>query len=100
MVPSKKIKYQYSGKFDPYKLKIDNIDRLSTAFMPKNAKVLELGCATGFMSRYFKTKLHCQVVGVDINPATKPDIVGDIQQQNTWHKIKLQAPYDIVFASA
>ena len=100
MLPLKKIKYHYSGKFDPLKLELTNIDRLSTGLVPENSKVLEFGCATGFMSQYFRKKLYCQVVGVDINPAVKPDICGDLASPHTWQKIKKQQKFDVVFASA
>lgn len=94
------IKYRYQGKFDPDKLEPTNIDRLSTSLVPENSKVLELGCATGFMSEYFRRRLHCQVIGVDINPDVKPDICGDLNSQTAWTKIKKYQPYDVVFASA
>lgn len=96
----KKVKYDYVGKFDPFKLEPTNIDRLSTALVPEKSHVLELGCATGFMSQYFKDKLHCQVVGVDINPAVKPTIIGDLEDKQTQTQIKHSGPYDVVFASA
>lgn len=95
-----KIKYFHSGPFIPSKLRRDNIDRLSTALVPRQVKVLELGCATGFMSRYFRLKLHCQVVGVDINPSAKPTISGDLNLKSTWEKIKTKGKFDVVFASA
>ena len=100
MLPLKKIKYCYQGRFDPLKLEATNIDRLSTALVPENSKVLELGCATGFMGRYFCRRRHCQVIGVDINPAVKPDIVGNLNLAATWTKIKKFQPFDLVFASA
>jgi len=100
MLPLKKIKYCYQGKFDPEKLAKDNIDRLSTGLVPKNSKVLELGCATGFMGRYFRRRRHCQVIGVDINPAVKPDITGDLNLAAAWARIKKFKPFDVVFASA
>lgn len=100
MLPLKKIKYCYQGRFDPFKLEATNIDRLSTALVPENSKVLELGCATGFMGRYFRRRRHCQVIGVDINPAVKPDIVGNLNLAATWTKIKKFQPFDLVFASA
>ena len=95
-----KIKYQHPGKFDPLQLEPTNIDRLSTAMVPKNSQVLELGCATGFMSQYFRQRLHCQVIGVDINPAVKPDICGDLNSATTWAKINKFKPFDVVFASS
>ena len=94
------LKYRYPGKFDPKKLAPDNIDRLSTGLVAPQSKLLELGAATGFMSRYFGRQLNCRVTSVDINPETKADIIGDISDPKTWEKIKRQAPFDLVFASA
>lgn len=93
------IKYRFKGKFSPETLAHDNIDRLSVSLVPKNSKVLELGCATGHMSDYFR-RLGCKVTGVDINPAVKPEISGDLNLNSTWKKIKTKGIFDIVFASA
>lgn len=68
--------------------------------MKPKTKVLELGGSHNFMSEHFRKHLHCRVVNVDINPAAKPDICGDLNNQTTWNKIKLKAPFDLVFASA
>ena len=100
MVSFKKIKYRYRGKFDPDKLLRTNIDYLSTRLVKPKTKVLELGAATGFMSEHFRKHLGCKVVGVDINPEAQPDIVGDLNSISTWKKIRLQSPYDVVFASS
>jgi len=100
MVSFKKIKYRYQGKFDPDKLLKTNIDYLSTRLVKPKTKVLELGAATGFMSEHFRKHLGCKVVGVDINPEAQPDIVGDLNSISTWKKIRLQSPYDVVFASS
>jgi len=94
------MKYRYQGKFDPDKLLKTNIDYLSTSLVKPKTKVLELGAATGFMSEHFRKHLDCKVVGVDINPEAKPDIAGDLNELGTWKKIRLQAPYDVVFASS
>ena len=94
------IKYCYQGKFDPDKLARTNIDYLSTNLVKPNTKILELGSATGFMSQYFRKRLGCKVVGVDINPEAKPDIVGDLNSTATWTKINKHQPFDLVFASS
>jgi len=102
------MKYQYKGIFDPAKLKPTNIDRQSVALIPENSKVLELGCATGFMSRYLTKVKQCQVVGVEIDPqaAKKASrwcyrvIVGDLDKKEIWQKIEKESPFDVVFASA
>ncbi len=36
-------------------------------YIPQQSKVLELGCATGYMSAYLTNKLACQVTGVEID---------------------------------
>lgn len=100
MALNPKIKYFHPGPFIPSSLDRDNIDRLSTALVPRRSKVLELGCATGFMSRYFRQTLHCQVIGVDINPHAKPTISGDLNLPATWEKITVKGQFDVVFASA
>lgn len=94
------IKYRYQGEFEPEKLAPDNIDRLSTGLVKPGKKILELGAATGFMSQYFRNELNCRVTSVDINSEAKPDISGDLNDKNTWEKIKIRAPFDLVFASA
>lgn len=102
------LKYAYSGKFDPQKLGSLNIDKQSTQLMPQSSKVLELGCATGFMSRYFSEVKGCQVYGVEIDPqmARKAKanchkvIVGDLDKLQTWQQIKKYAPFDVVFVSS
>ncbi len=104
----KKPKYSYQGKFNPNKLVPDNIDRLSIQMIPNNQKILELGCATGFMSQYLKQVKNCQIYGVDLDPASiklaKPHLkkarVGDLDQESTWKQIYQDKPYDVVFASA
>jgi SAM-dependent methyltransferase len=94
------MKYDYIGDFNPKKLVQDNIDRLSTSYVPVKSKLLELGCATGYMTRYFRTKLHCRVTSVDINPLAKPNIIGDLNLAFTWKKIQSKGFFDVVFASA
>jgi len=108
MISARKTKYDYLGKFNPSKLKANNIDRLSTSFVTNNSKILELGCATGFMSQYFQQQKKCKVFAVDINSQAtafvkkhcKKTITGDLEDKKTWIEIKKYKPYDIVFASS
>lgn len=94
------LKYRYRGKFDPDKLLKTNIDYLSTSLVRPKTKLLELGGSHNFMSGHFRKHLGCRVVNVDVNPAAKPDICGDLNSQSTWKKIRGRAPFDLVFASA
>jgi SAM-dependent methyltransferase len=36
--------------------------------VPRGARVLEFGCATGYMSRVLKERLGCSVTGIEIDP--------------------------------
>ncbi len=102
------MKYSYPGEFNPDKLKPTNIDRLSTSLVPAKSKLLELGCATGFMSKYFTQVKQCQVFGVEIDPemakiaakSCENILIGDLDQPQTWSKIQAVSPFDVVFASA
>ena len=102
------MKYDYQGEFNPEQLKPTNIDRLSTQLVPPNSKLLELGCATGFMSKYFTQVKQCRVFGVEIDPemakiaskSCENILVGDLDQPQTWSKIQAVSPFDVIFASA
>lgn len=102
------MKYDYGKDFNPATLEPANVDRQSTALVPENSKLLELGCATGFMSKYFTQVKRCQVFGVEIDPemakkaapSCENVLVGDLDQPATWDKIFTIAPFDVVFASA
>jgi cyclopropane fatty-acyl-phospholipid synthase-like methyltransferase len=78
----------------------------------ENKKVLELGCANGFMSEYLTEKLKCTVIAVEINyhQATVAQkkcfhcINGDIEDTNTMKKIIKKCKeingVDIILASS
>lgn len=60
-----KIKYDYRD-FNPEILDKQNIDRLALDQVPENSKVLDIGCATGFMGKYLIQHKGCKVYGVEI----------------------------------
>jgi 2-polyprenyl-3-methyl-5-hydroxy-6-metoxy-1,4-benzoquinol methylase len=41
---------------------------LALSLIPAGSRVLEFGCATGYMSEALKTRLDCRVTGVEQNP--------------------------------
>lgn len=70
-----------------------------------NTRVLDVGCATGIMTRALKERLGCRVTAVDISEAMAEEtapyadevVVGDISCAET--RRKLSGPFDhIVFA--
>jgi SAM-dependent methyltransferase len=94
----KRFKYDHA-KYDLAKLPPDSIDRLTLERMLPNEQVLELGCATGYMTNYLTHELHCQVVGVDISAKVHATIAGDLNHADTWKKIKSHGRFDTVLAS-
>jgi len=61
------LKY-HNADFDVRRLNENNIDRIQFAMLPTDSAVLEIGCATGFMSAYLQTQMGCTVTGVELNP--------------------------------
>ncbi|MHB9035931.1 MAG: class I SAM-dependent methyltransferase [Armatimonadota bacterium] len=79
-------------------------EALLSAVSP-NSTVLDVGCATGIMTRALKQRLACKVTAVDVSddmiqvaaPYADEVIVGDISRAET--RQRLSGPYDcIVFA--
>jgi glycosyltransferase involved in cell wall biosynthesis/2-polyprenyl-3-methyl-5-hydroxy-6-metoxy-1,4-benzoquinol methylase len=71
--------------------------------IPRGSRVLELGCATGYMSEYLRNALDCYVVGVeyDRKMANRAKsvcdrvIVADVQKGN-WRKKLVDERFDII----
>jgi 2-polyprenyl-3-methyl-5-hydroxy-6-metoxy-1,4-benzoquinol methylase len=75
------------------------------AMVPPGARVLEVGCATGHVTRALSDRLRCEVTAVELDleqaevaqPYARAMIVGDIGRQQTWDSI--HGPFDCaVFA--
>ncbi len=70
------------------------------AMVPSGSRVLEVGCATGHMTRALKDRLGCEVTAVEIDadqariaePFAARVIVGDIARQEIWDSIG--SPFD------
>jgi len=100
------LKYGKNIVFNPEKLDPLNIDRQSVELVPKMAKVLEIGCATGFMGEYLRREKHCYVVGIEkgIDEAKEAKkslnqvIDGDVEEKITLARIG--GKFDVVLASA
>lgn len=102
------LKYGKVLHFDPSKLDILNIDRQSVSLIPPNSRVLEVGCATGFMGEYLVKEKKCDVVGVEYRKEEAEQaskrlssvIYGDIENKDTLIKLKGLEKFDVVFTSA
>lgn len=100
------LKYGKNINFDPKRLDPLNIDRQSIELIPNNSKVLEIGCATGFMGKYLRREKHCYVVGIEkgideVKEAKKSlnkVIDGDVEEKIILARIG--GKFDVVLASA
>jgi 2-polyprenyl-3-methyl-5-hydroxy-6-metoxy-1,4-benzoquinol methylase len=64
--------------------------------IPKDAAILEIGCADGWVGEYAKTNGWHNFTGMDILPSSNADVVGDI---NEWKSIGLkEKSYDAIIA--
>jgi 2-polyprenyl-3-methyl-5-hydroxy-6-metoxy-1,4-benzoquinol methylase len=62
--------------------------RLVVSLVPAGARVLEVGCATGYMSRVLRDEKRCSVVGIEVSPSAAEEarphlerlLVGDVEQ--------------------
>src|SRR3954454_16942108 len=65
----------------------DSTHNLVVSLVPPRSRVLELGCATGYMTEVLKQRLGCTVVGVELSaeagalaePFCERLIIGDIE---------------------
>jgi len=55
--------------------------------IPKDARILEVGCAEGWVGKYAQDNGWDNFVGIDILPSANADIVGDI---NEWKTLGLE----------
>jgi 2-polyprenyl-3-methyl-5-hydroxy-6-metoxy-1,4-benzoquinol methylase len=72
----------------------------------RDRRVLELGCATGYISRALTNEFGCVVTGVEVNPAAAEEaratcarvIVGDLDAID-WHETLGAEQFDVVVAA-
>jgi len=105
-----KIKYDYQN-FAPNNLEPENIDRLAIERVPCNTKVLDIGCATGFIGEYLIKEKKCRVYGVEkrkneaeIAKKKLTDVlIADIEQEATVENILKFVRYekfDVILATS
>jgi methionine biosynthesis protein MetW len=54
----------------------NHIDRLQLDLIPENSKILEVGCASGYMAQYLRNTKSCHVYGID------PDATYELEASN------------------
>lgn len=103
------VKYKRNiQKYNPLKLHPLNIDRQTFVRIPDKSRVLEIGCATGFIGKYLKDKKNCEVIGVEIGLDEAQEarknldqvILGDVESSKVLSQMKKNGTFDVVYASA
>lgn len=63
-------KYDCGDGLNTYRPKFNMISphKLALKFVPKNSKVLDIGCAGGYVGHELKQKKRCSVFGIDLAP--------------------------------
>lgn len=102
------MKYFYQGKFEPEKLPKLNIDRQTVSLVPEKSRVLEVGCADGFMGEYLIKGKGCRVIGVEIDKEASEKaqkrglstVVGDIEAEKILSKLKTKGKFQVILCSS
>lgn len=68
MRPMQTPKYHLDSIFDPNTAHPDDAHSILMRCVPPNSRVLELGCASGYLSGYMTRELGCYVVGLEVDP--------------------------------
>lgn len=101
-------KYDLGGIFEPARAHPDDAHSLLMRLVPPDSRVLELGCATGYLSGYMEQALGCHVTGIEFDAAsaeiarTRASEVytADLDAADALSPAKAGAPYDVLFAAA
>lgn len=101
-------KYHLEQIFDPTKSHPQDAHSILMRLIPRGSKVLELGCASGYLSGYMEQGLGCRVTGLEFDPAAtaiaatrcSEVYTADLDSPNALNVASASAPYDVLFAAA
>jgi cyclopropane fatty-acyl-phospholipid synthase-like methyltransferase len=86
-----------------------NIDQLTLLRIPEGKRILDIGCATGFMGHWLQTHKTCTVTtGVEFGPAQaevarsqlEAVIVGSVESPDVQAQLSRLEPFDVVMSTA
>jgi methionine biosynthesis protein MetW len=101
-------KYHLDSIFDPARAHPDDAHSVLMRLIPRGSRVLELGCASGYLSGYMERGLGCRVTGMEYDA----DAVAiaktrcseahqvDLDAVDALASAKASAPYDVLLAAA
>jgi 2-polyprenyl-3-methyl-5-hydroxy-6-metoxy-1,4-benzoquinol methylase len=100
-------KYHIEDIFNAEAAHPDDSHSIQARLIPPNSHVLELGCASGYMSGYLEQKKGCTVVGLDYDPLaieiaktrTTAAYLADLEAPQPLDVAKPHAPFDVLYAA-
>lgn len=101
-------KYHLDGIFDPARAHPDDAHSILMRLIPPGSRVLELGCASGYLSGYMEQALGCRVTGLEFDPAATAIAATrcsevytvDLDAPDALATAASSAPYDVLLAAA
>jgi methionine biosynthesis protein MetW len=101
-------KYHLDGLFDPARAHPDDAHSALMRLIPPGSRVLELGCASGYLSGYMEQALGCRVTGLEFDPAATAIAAArcsevhtvDLDAPDALQSAQASAPYDVLLAAA
>lgn len=101
-------KYHLDNLFDPRRAHLDDAHSILMRLIPRESRVLELGCASGYLSGYMKQALACRVTGLEADPDATRIAAGrcsevhtvDLDDPGALDAAWGSAPYDVLLAAA
>lgn len=101
-------KYHMAQVFDPSRAHPNDAHSILMRHIPPNSRVLELGCASGYLSGYMEQALGCRVTGLEADPSataiaaercTEVHTV-DLDTSGALEPSHASAPYNVLLAAA
>lgn len=101
-------KYHRDTLYDPATAHPDEAHSILMRLIPRGGRVLELGCASGYLSGYMEAALGCRVTGLEIDPAAVAIAAGrcsevhvaDLDVPGALAVAGASGPYDVLLAAA
>jgi methionine biosynthesis protein MetW len=101
-------KYHLDHIFDPAREHPQSAHARLMRLIPPHTRVLELGCASGYLSGYMERALGCRVTGLDFDPAAAAIAAArctevhtaDLDHPDALAPAASSAPYDVLLAAA
>lgn len=101
-------KYHLDSIFDPARAHPDDAHSVLMRLIPRDSRVLELGCASGYLSGYMERALGCRVTGLEFDPAATAIAAQrcsevhtvDLDAPDALQAAQASAPYDVLLAAA